>query len=250
MVADRRLGRHSVFPEDWSHCWEQHHAIRQGQEITVSAPPTRIRLAAFALAVAGVLFFLYPALRPWRDESTVEGATEAMSSDWWVATHLFAMIGFILVPLSLFAVRRVVDRTAAEPLALIAAVTTWIGAGLTLPYYGAEAFALNTIAAKARQGQPLDVLDLVDGIRFNATAATVFGLGLVLLGVGTVLAAVAIWRSGVLPRYSGLFFALGFALFIPQFFGPAAVRIGHGVLVLGGCVWLAAALWRAAPGRS
>jgi hypothetical protein len=41
-------------------------------------------------------------------------------------------------------------------------------------------------------------------------------------------------------------FAAGFALYLPQFFGPAAVRIGHGVLVAIGSVVLAVALWRAA----
>ena len=31
----------------------------------------RTRLGTLALAVAGVLFLLYPAVRPWHDESTV-----------------------------------------------------------------------------------------------------------------------------------------------------------------------------------
>jgi hypothetical protein len=59
------------------------------------------------------------------------------------------------------------------------------------------------------------------------------------------LAAVAVWRSGVLPRSSGILFAFGFALFLPQFFTPPAVRIVHGVLVAAGSIWLALALWRA-----
>jgi hypothetical protein len=37
-------------------------------------------------------------------------------------------------------------------------------------------------------------------------------------------------------------FALGFALFIPQFWAPPAVRIAHGVLVAAGCVILALTL--------
>lgn len=207
-------------------------------------PLTRVRLAAAGLALAGVLFFLYPALRPWRDESTADGALQAMSSPWWVATHLFAMIGFILVPLALLAVRRVVDATRSERLAVTAAVTTWIGVGLTLPYYGAEDFALNTIATKVAGGQSLDLLDLADSIRYHPAAVTTFLIGLLLLGIGPVLAATAIWRSGVLPRFSGILFAAGFALFIPQFFAPAAGRVAHGVLVAVGCVWLAVALWR------
>jgi hypothetical protein len=205
----------------------------------------RSRSGALALAVAGVLFVLYPAVRPWQDESTVQGAIRAMSSGAWVAAHLFAMIGFILVALGLLAVWNAVGRTRAEPLALAAVVTAWIGVGLTLPYFGAEDFGLNAIARKAAQGQVLDLLGLVDAVRFSPVPMTTFGLGLVLLAAGAVLAAVAIWRSGVLPRSSGILFAVGVALFLPQFFTPPAVRIAHGVLVAAGSIWLAVALWRA-----
>src|SRR5262249_23364594 len=133
---------------------------RNQEALGDTVPLTRVRLAAAALTLAGVLFFLYPALRPWHDESTADGARLAMSSPWWVATHLFAMAGFIIVPLAFFAVRRVVEATRVERLALVGAVVTWIGAGLTLPYYGAEDFALNTIARKVSAGQNLDLLDL------------------------------------------------------------------------------------------
>ena len=60
-----------------------------------------------------------------------------------------------------------------------------------------------------------------------------------------MLAAVSIWRSGIVRRSSGIPFAVGFALMIPQFYGPAAVRIAHGVLVGAGLVWIAVALWSA-----
>jgi hypothetical protein len=210
----------------------------------------RVRLAAAAVAAAGVLFLLYPALRPWRNESTLDGAVQAMSSGYWVASHLFAMIGFILVPLGLLAVWSVVSRTRAEPFGLAAVVTAWIGVGLILPYYGAEDFALNAIAGKVAEGQSMDLLALVEAIRFSPVAATTFGIGLVLLAIGAVLAGMAIWRCGVLPRFSGVAFALGFALFLPQFFTPPAVRIAHGVLVAVGSIWLAASLWHAKPAQA
>jgi hypothetical protein len=209
----------------------------------------RSRLGVIALAAAGVLFILYPAARPWRDESTVGGATEAMASNAWVASHLFAMIGFILVALGLLALYGAISRTPSERLAFAAVVTSWIGAGLTLPYYGAEDFGLHAIAGKAAEGQNLDLLGLADAVRFNPVAATTFAAGLLLLGAGAVLAAVAIWRSGLLPRSSGIPFALGFALFIPQFYTPAAVRIGHGVLVGIGSIWMAVVLWRTATAQ-
>jgi hypothetical protein len=203
------------------------------------------RWGAVALAVAGVLFVLYPAVRPWQDETTVEGATKAMSSGAWVAAHLFAMVGFILVALGLLALWDAVSRTPAERLALAAVVTGWVGAGLTLPYYGAEDFGLNAIARKAADGKVPDLLGLVEAVRFSAVPIATFGLGLLLLAAGAVLAAVATWRSGVLPRSSGILFGVAFALFLPQFFTPPAVRIAHGVLVAAGSIWLALALWRA-----
>ena len=211
----------------------------------MSTSRTGSRSGALALAVAGVLFVLYPAVRPWQDESTVEGATKAMNSGAWVAAHLFAMVGFILVALGLLGLWNAVRRTRAEQLALAAVVTTWIGVGLTLPYYGAEDFGLNAIARKAADGQVSDLLGLVEAVRFSPVPITTFGLGLLLLAAGAVLAAVASWRSGVLARSSGILFAAGFVLFLPQFFTPPAVRIAHGVLVAAGSIWLAVALWRA-----
>jgi len=63
------------------------------------------------------------------------------------------------------------------------------------------------------------------------------------------MAAIAVWRSHVLPRASAILFATGMALFLPQFFSPAAVRIGHGILLAIGSIILAAALW-ASAGRA
>jgi hypothetical protein len=181
-----------------------------------------------ALILSGILFLLYPAVRPWADETTVDGAVSAMGSNAWVAAHFFAMIGFILVPLGLFALR------SKAP-----AILFWIGAGLVLPYYGAEDFGLHAIA---RNGK--DVLDLAEAVRYQPLAVTIFGTGLILIAIAGIWAAVTVWRDGELPRTSALLFGLSFALFLPQFYTPAPVRIGHGVLVAIGCVWLATALWR------
>ncbi|WP_053203891.1 hypothetical protein [Jiangella muralis] len=212
--------------------------------------PFRNRLGAVALAVAGILFLLYPALRPWHDEETAAGALASMGSNAWVASHLFAMIGFVLVPFGLLALRDVVRETRAERTAAAAVVVFWIGAGLTLPYYGAEDFALHAIAREAADGAAFDLIELTDAVRNGSVAITTFGAGLILLGVGGVLAAVAVWRSGVLARWSGVPFGACFALFLPQFFTPAAGRVAHGVVLMAGCVLMAAVLWRAAGGQT
>jgi hypothetical protein len=196
----------------------------------------RIKLGAGALVFAGLMFLLYPAVRPWHDESTVAGARTSMSSNAWVAAHFFGMLGFIAVPLGLLALHGVLNSR----LSFWTLITAWIGAGLTLPYYGAEDFGLHALA----RSQTPDLLDVIDRVRYQPVAVTIFGLGLVLLAVAGVLAALAVWRSGVLQPAAGVLFAVGFVLFLPQFYLPAGARIAHGVIVAAGCTWLAITLWR------
>ena len=192
------------------------------------------RLGSLALGAAGVLFLLYPVFRPWTDETTADGAHAAMASPAWVAAHLFAMIGFVLVPLALLDLRDVIG--------LAPMVVMSVGTGLTLPYYGAEDFGLHAAATNSS-----DLLAVAEATRYNPLAVTMFAIGLIALAVGAIMVAVAIRRAGVLPRSSGIVFAVGFATFLPQFFTPAPVRIAHGVVMLVGLVWLAVAMWRTAP---
>ncbi|MGW4960891.1 hypothetical protein ACWEPL_27055 [Nonomuraea sp. NPDC004186] len=193
------------------------------------------RLTSLAFAAAGILFLAYPAIRPSGDDAT------AMASTAWVAGHAAAMLGFVLLGLAVLGLHQVLG----DRLSLRAAVVTWVGAGLTLPYYGAEDFGLNVIARRSLHDQAPALMDLAEEFRYGPVAITMFAVGLLVLAVGAVMAAIAVWRSGMLPKWSGTALALGFVLFIPQFFGPYPLRIAHGALIMIGGVWLAAALVRA-----
>lgn len=175
------------------------------------------------MSVAGALLLLYPVLRPWEDESTTSGAAAAMGSTAWIVSHLCAMIGFILVAIALLPINRV------------AAIVFWIGAGLTLPYYGAESFGLHAMANESQ------VLDLSEDLRYNPFAMTMFGLGLLTMAAGAILVAV---QMRTVPT---ILFAVGFGLFLPQFFSPPALRIAHGALLAVACVWLARDAKRVQP---
>jgi len=117
--------------------------------------PVLVRLGAVALAVSGWLFLLYPVVRPWRNESTVGGAVASMSSDAWVAAHLFAVFALIVMPLGLLGLCRQLAGSRGYGLVLTGTVAVWLGAGLALPYYGAEDFALHALARQVRSGTSL-----------------------------------------------------------------------------------------------
>jgi hypothetical protein len=201
------------------------------------------RFGAVTLALSGLLFMLYPAVRPWHNESTVGGAIASMSSGAWVAAHLFAILALILMPLGMLALCGLSAGTRGAKLTFAGTVIMWLGAGLALPYYGAEDFALHAIARTASSGAQLDLLALVDAIRFGAAAAVTFAAGLVLLGIAGVLLAIANWRTAILPRFSAVPLAVALLLLIPQFYLPAWARVAHGILVALALLWLAWVLW-------
>ncbi|GHF21860.1 hypothetical protein [Pseudolysinimonas yzui] len=191
------------------------------------------------LVTVGALFVLYPALRPWQDETLADGAAAAMGSPLWVASHSLAMLGFILLPAVpiVFAWHEKRGRRTL----VSAAIVLWLGVGLVLPYYGAEAFALNAVATLGGT----DLIAVSDSIRFGPVQGLSFLAGLLLVAAGAVLTAAGLAKSH--PWWLGVAFAAGFVLFGPQFAGPPAVRVAHGVLVGIGCLLLAGA--RSGEGR-
>jgi hypothetical protein len=153
--------------------------------------PFIIRFGAISLALSGLLFVLYPAVRPWHDESTVGGALSSMSSNAWVAAHLFAILALILMPLGMLGLCALVAGSRGLRLTFAATVVMWIGAGLTLPYYGRGGWST---------GRHLD-------LAYGDSAAVPLAIGLVLLIPQFYLPAWARIAHGVLVAIGLLWLA-------------------------------------------
>lgn len=202
----------------------------------------RFRLSAVALVVAGIFFVVYPALRPFSDEASLEGAL-AFASARWLAAHMLAMVAFTLVGLGMLGLHASLRSAVAERLGYRALVLGLVGIGLTLPFYGGEAYGLHAIGREAVRQGAASLLGLAATVRSGA-GLVFFLVGLLLLAAAAVTVAAAVWRSGTYSKWSGVPFAVGFALYIPQFFWTQPVRVAHGVLVAIGCLWIAGGLWR------
>jgi hypothetical protein len=220
------------------------HCFAPNPEEPVSNRSLHQRAGAGALALAGVFFALYPLLRPWHDEATSAGARASMSSDAWLIAHLCAMLGFALLPLGLLALTSRLGRTPGASAIKVALLSAWLGAALVLPYYGSEDFGLHAIARAAVPGSGIDLLGVVNAVRFNPLPTTMFALGLVLLAVGGVALGVATSRAEGLPHWIGVPASVALILLLPQFFLPPWARIAHGVLLAVGLLLLARVLWR------
>jgi hypothetical protein len=218
--------------------------------MTIVATPdvgdrSRTAGAGGAFVAAGALLVLYPALRPWADV-TADGTPAAFTSPAWIPAHLAAVVGFALIAFALFGMQGALARTGGARAARWAAVLWGAGATFVLPYYGGEAFVLPVIGERIVRTGDTSLLELAEGFRMGPWPATTVVAGLLLLAVAGVAVAVAVARSGAFPRWAGIPFALAFALYLPQFFGPPALRIAHGVLVAASCLVLAVAMRRSA----
>lgn len=206
-----------------------------------SASRFRVRLRAAAFTISGILFFLYPAIRPFSDERSLQGAA-AFTSAAWLLAHMLAIGGFTLLPLGVLGLQGSLQETAVERIAFGALVVSLIGTGLTLPFYGGEAFGLHAIGQEAVRQQSAALVSLANAVR-SGPGLVMFIVGLLMIAVSAIMVAIAVWKSGRYPRWSGVPFAIGFGLYIPQFAGTQPIRVAHGLLVAVGCLWLAAVLW-------
>jgi len=205
----------------------------------------RIRQAAISLTLSGILFFLFPVVRPFFDESSLQGAREFASVQ-WVMAHALGMGGFILLALGFLGVHILLRQTKVERWAFRALVMCWVGAGLTLPFFGAEAFSLQVIGQAAVNQNSTDLIPLVNQVRFGP--GIIFaGTGLILVAAATIVLASAIWKSDVLSRWSGVPLAGAVAVYIPQLQGAPVfqpIRIAVGLTIVIGCAWISAGMVR------
>ncbi|GMA24966.1 hypothetical protein GCM10025864_27250 [Luteimicrobium album] len=218
---------------------------------TDPAPPASAsqRPAVAALAALGALVLLFPALRPWPDESVATPAlARAMASDRWIVAHLCGAAAIALWPFAAAQVARLLPAGRAGRSARAAVLTGGAGAALVLPYFGAEIFAIHELAGRAVTTWDPTFLDSIDDIRLQPVAATMFGSGLLLLAASGVLLAVAWWqaRDGAV-RWAAVPLAAALVLFLPQFFAGETERVTHGALA-GIAAWLLAAAVVRSPG--
>ncbi|WP_448005772.1 hypothetical protein [Agromyces bauzanensis] len=213
------------------------------------ASPAVARWTAAAFAAAGVLWALFPLLRPWADKVPVssDDLAAAWASDAWVLAHLSGIAALGLLAPALLGLRSLV---AARPggrgatLLTWATALAWIGAAGASLYYGAEIFGIRTFAEATLRRGDASLLDEVQVLRDQPTATVLFGVGLLLVAAAGVLAAIALFRARVPWAWTGVVFAAGLVLVLPQFFTPPAMRTAHGVLFGVGCLLVAFAVTR------
>ena len=211
----------------------------------MSRPSTRLRLGAVTLGASALLFAAFPLVRPFFrldvfSPTLAAVASGPLASPSWVIAHLFLTAAFALLPCGLLALHAALADGPAEARALRGLVLGVAGTGLVVPAVGVEVFAMPVIGGL--------YLDGVTGVApalasiYRGPMTLVMIAGLIMLAVGAIDLAGAVWRSRSLPRWAGITLAIGLSLWLPLL--PRPIRVVDGMLIGVGGVWLAWGIWR------
>jgi len=167
----------------------------------MSAPNTLnwIRVGLLTLPVYGLLTF-WSTLDPQPDQvKEPEEWARFVGSTSYLVDHIFGAIGgAVLAILGAFALGAYLAGGRAGSLGLVAMVVTVVGQALGLVIGGVSTFATNAIGRAYLAG-----IEGAMQVEFSNAMTAILGLAILLMFVGNVLLGVAVWRSGILPKWAG-----------------------------------------------
>ena len=184
-----------------------------------------IGIDLLGLSLYGALTF-WSSLNPQPDPGTrYEAWARYVTTDHYVIGHLLgSILGLIFAIFGTFALGAYLARSRAGRLGLVAMVLTIFGGTLFLPAMGVSTFAVPEEGQAYLAGieEYQDLPDIFADTVFALTSLLV----IVLLFVGNVLLGVAVWRSGVLPKWAGAIWAAAAVFMYPLGIVYAAVILG------------------------
>jgi hypothetical protein len=198
---------------------------------------TPVRIGMLALPMFGILSIVGILLRGPLSDASVNPQAFAQSA----AAPGFAVAWQIIILSEVFALLGYLALYAALTpgrLSLWALVLTIVGTALFLSLTGFMAFAAPVVGRLYLQGQTNVIQVAVAGFFAGPVLSFLYPAGL-LGGIGSILFAIAIWRSSTLLKWSAIPFALAIILlaFAPAF--SYAVEMLGAVCALVSGAWLA-----------
>lgn len=200
-----------------------------------------IRFGLTALALSGLLFTVATIVRGPMSGLGVESLVRDGASPNWAMGWAIGVVGSVLMFFGFVGLYRYLTYPADSRIAFLAAVLSATAIALFIGPASFMAFNMPVVSNLHQQGNH-EVLAVFQAI-FNDPLGRVRGIasavGYVL---GPILFAVAITRDGRLPRWTGILFALSFALTAYPVYFPAEL-LGS-VLLLISSSWIAGKGWQ------
>ena len=209
-------------------------------------------IGLLGLLLYGAMTF-FSSIDPQPDPNThYEAWARFVTTDGYALKHLFlTLLGTIFGIFGTIALGAYLTRSRAGRMGLWAMVITVLGYTLFLTWGGVSTFAA-PIEGQAYLAGIEEYHELPTSLASTLQGATML-VSIVLAFVGNVLLGVAVWRSGILPKWAGALwasapvlmyvFGLAYAMTIGAQATPPTVPAGAVLLVIGGA-WMASSVLR------
>jgi hypothetical protein len=212
-----------------------------------------IRAGLVALPVYGLLLG-FTTLKPQPDQVTdPEGWARFVSTPSYLVQHIAGnVVGAVLMIFGVLALGAILSRSRAPRVALWGTVLAVAGQILFL-----VPGTISTIATPAVGAAYLTGNRDVMALEFSPALTLITGLALLLAVAGNIILGLAIWRSGVLPKWAGLIWIAATLVFyvFGAFLGMATTGASLltqpvGALLLAiSSAWIAWTVLRSRPAR-
>jgi len=189
--------------------------------------------AAILTAVPWLFILSHPSVK-----TDPQGYARSVTSTGQAVGAYLYLAGFMCLLLGLFALYGYLARTRASSWAGVGLIVSVVGIVLALPIFGVVGLA-NQVLADVYLGGHKDVsaaMVLMAGGTFSDRINNYFGVIIYVSLFGAIANAVAVWRSGSLPKVAGILVAAGFVLSMS--ISPFIAWAGAVCLLIGG-VWMA-----------
>ena len=162
-----------------------------------------IRLGVLALPLAGLLALvgLYSNFKLGPGGILASGDNRAIiSAGYFLSVLLGYVLALTVLIFGVMALYAYLANTRARALALGAMISSIVGIALILSRLGVIAYTVPALSRSFLNGNPesIRILDYI----FSGPLEVIDNVSLLLYSAGFILFGVAIWRSGVLPRWA------------------------------------------------
>ena len=197
-----------------------------------SALTTRTRIGMLTFPISGVVATLGAftpgiGINPWTDPASFARVADVVG--------LANLAGIIALALQLYgfqALYALLTTTSGERHAFLGTVFSTLGVALFLPFLGIIAIAGPVAGRAYLNGQTHAINIISDATSItNPIVFAVGGASVLLFVLGSILFSFAIWRSGRIPQWSAVAYAIAAPLNIVPHYIPS-LWVGGGILLL------------------
>jgi hypothetical protein len=202
-----------------------------------------IRFGVLALPLAGLLALvgLYSTLQLGRGGILASGNNRAIvSTGYFLSVFLGNVLALAVLIFGVMALHAYLANSRQRALALGAMILSIVGIALILSRLGVLAYTIPALSRSFLNGNP-ESIRIIDAI-FAGPLGTIETMSLFFYSGGFVLFGVAIWRSGVLPRWAGVLLAVHAPLVAGPFSVVGSIVGSLLAVVAGG--WIALSVLR------